>query len=1258
MTATTKNLEKTSPVAVEVSSDFATQSPGFDRAATPSPCEATFVELRQEVINWLIENNFPVLPAAPKQDSVKYPKKNSKHEIEYEGDGVTPKSLFTGKNPSYLDESGIPHLVFHTKYQNTLPTESEIKKWFANPLNGIGTLGGWNNAVWIDFDVKHFDSTSECEDAALDCAEVIEEQFGAPFIEKTHSGGWRIGVCVEETPSFTNFCIKKNGKQVGEALFKGRFTVLAPTIGISGNSYENINRVKLPVVPSLEAIGIYPTNSRKQNNSIPRRVEVNYNQIEKPTGSIFLDEICSSKSKEVLAGNNIHDDRSESLTMAIKEWYGWINWCADNNVPIYGSVENLTFQAGRNLGIDDDRISRILKTVDNPGACECASFYNGKDKSCWKKVRHYNREVFDMLCPTEIKEIVNKEVVEFAQSRNVNSLKNGKNKLSQNKSSEQITKEIKKSFCQHIYDNLFFDNSYIYVFHQFHEWTGTHYEPIANEVITKKIHDYCDKYPVVKEKEIIYPYAAPSFVMMALSWLKQKFGIDPKLVNPPGLNCIDGILQLSFDPDSQKLIKTLVPHNPSFYYLYAPQATYHISPITLPTACESLLSCLEPQQRDIFLKTIGAAFDLQTVRRYRGREVRGLLLHGYGNNGKDTLRNVTSMMFGYRGMVSASLSDFKQYDEGRKFPLQKLDGALVNWPSENADCMMLDRIQSLKIAITGDPLSGEKKGKDEYLFNPKAVQLFNINSPPRLQGAMEAISSRFSFIKFSKTFKTNPKPGELQADPRFLYDPDFVRTDVLPWYLYYCLDALDRLMKEGINYDVTEGAWEDLRAESDHVYAFCKEVGIGYKHNGQLGADEVYTVLRDWYIQNGSLEIQEFSDGRTKDNWSPDPAWGDHLIKAKNLVFSRLLKIFPEARRQRDGNGRSVLVGIGWNSPTPPDGDTVSLCYTSEAVLKQSEDDLKRLQPLPYQYSEAAEGVFPISGEKEKEKTNTSCCCGHCPSCFSESAKNLGNAMLRCESGTEVRELLAQYPNLSEAAWRSLTNDGQDHIRNLMLMRENKEHEFQLERVEESYPQNHLQSLQNTDTVRIEASSGHLQTASEQLQNCSHSIQNEPIDFSDYIARTNIELARLGWTTEQGKAHLLKTYGKRSRQLLSDPELVDFLAYLESQPTPQPENSSGIEEKAQLEQVDVIAADPVEETRMVLPQETDEIQTAAELEYSPVQYNIHLSKNDSEWGCTFIQRIGNICQFACREDELIDIEVDGDSKFLGGVIVKKWNNLN
>jgi hypothetical protein len=57
-----------------------------------------------------------------------------------------------------------------------------------------------------------------------------------------------------------------------------------------------------------------------------------------------------------------------------------------------------------------------------------------------------------------------------------------------------------------------------------------------------------------------------------------------------------------------------------------------------------------------------------------------------------------------------------------------------------------------------------------------------------------------------------------------------------------------------------------------------------------------------------------------------------------------------------------------------------------------------------------------------------------------------------------------------------------------------------------------------------------------------------PIDLSDVIAQTDVELKRLGWTHVQGRRYLEKTYSKRSRQHLTDTELIEFLDYLTAQP--------------------------------------------------------------------------------------------------------------
>ena len=56
-----------------------------------------------------------------------------------------------------------------------------------------------------------------------------------------------------------------------------------------------------------------------------------------------------------------------------------------------------------------------------------------------------------------------------------------------------------------------------------------------------------------------------------------------------------------------------------------------------------------------------------------------------------------------------------------------------------------------------------------------------------------------------------------------------------------------------------------------------------------------------------------------------------------------------------------------------------------------------------------------------------------------------------------------------------------------------------------------------------------------------------PVDLSDIIAQSDVELKRLGWTNAQGRRYLEQTYNKRSRQQLTDEELLEFLHYLQSQ---------------------------------------------------------------------------------------------------------------
>jgi hypothetical protein len=384
-------------------------------AAPKAPQPLTPQPSVQATIQWLQSLGLPPLPVAPAQDPYDYPKivkedaqKKIYAHCPLKEDG-TPIPLYTGKNPSYLDKAKKPHLVMHRSYQERSPSYKEIKEWFANPANGIGTLGS-EEFIWIDFDVKNFSDASECREAAIAVAKKIQEISGLqPTLEETHSGGWRVLALVSEKPTFTNFALEPGGKHVGEALGFGRFTVLAPTIGPSGNSYTAYHRHdpdKKPKVQTLEIIGVYQTGKNKNKaptlnipaptpmqtptKSVSSTAALSDIRTSKPTkvsrGSVALSNLGTAESRDVLAGNNIKNDRSASLTLAIREWYGWENWCAENGKAFTEDAESLAYEAGAKLGIDADRIERILKTINSTECLPALISRNGD------ALRHYERK--------------------------------------------------------------------------------------------------------------------------------------------------------------------------------------------------------------------------------------------------------------------------------------------------------------------------------------------------------------------------------------------------------------------------------------------------------------------------------------------------------------------------------------------------------------------------------------------------------------------------------------------------------------------------------------------------------------------------------------------------------------------------------------------------------------------------------------------------------------------------------------------------
>ncbi|MEG4520891.1 MULTISPECIES: DUF5906 domain-containing protein [unclassified Microcoleus] len=505
---------------------------------------------------------------------------------------------------------------------------------------------------------------------------------------------------------------------------------------------------------------------------------------------------------------------------------------------------------------------------------------------------------------------------------------------------------------------------------QLYQYVGNHYELRPDVEEKRRIGNWLNTYSEKSKSGVwVHNRAKPSYAAEVLAWIINQKGVHQDNINPDGLNCSNGVLKVN--PDGSH---SFVPHDPNQVYTYV---GCKYDPDIDPTDCDRLLECLEPSQREIFLRTAAAALNLKLVRsKLTGRGVKGLLCYGEGANGKDTLRAVLAAVFG-RGMTGKSLADFKSYDTGRKFSLAGIEGSICNWASENTANVNLDTIQSLKQLITGDPIDIERKGKDGYEYKPVAIFFANCNKLPSITGGTAAIDDRYGILSFKKTYKhgADPSQGELEADPRFKDDEKFILERIAPAMLNKMLERLPLLLTEGIDYNATREAMREAQEESRHLWQFAREVGLEVQAGGRVWVTDLWQQLQDWYVESGILEIEDTGEKKKpKFIWNELSNKYDAPVKAVNQLYSRLCEIFPKVTKHRcedrdnpERRGQKYLLGIGFihnHTRSHKTGlaelavDTASVTGLASELAKNSANPVANSQTLT---ESAANPANPVS---------------------------------------------------------------------------------------------------------------------------------------------------------------------------------------------------------------------------------------------------------------------------------------------------------
>ncbi|MEG4442121.1 DUF5906 domain-containing protein [Microcoleus sp. AT9_B5] len=499
-----------------------------------------------------------------------------------------------------------------------------------------------------------------------------------------------------------------------------------------------------------------------------------------------------------------------------------------------------------------------------------------------------------------------------------------------------------QNFVQKAESALYSEGHWVSISGLLYQFTGTYYEERPEKLEKRRIRDWLNTYSEKNRNGVYVCNRAKSgSIDEIFNWVVLGRAVDIKEVNPPGLNCSNGVVIINDDGSH-----SLVRHSPDRIYTYV---GCKYDPNVNPSDCERLLECLEPSEREIILRTFAASLCLPLVRLKMSR-VKGLLLHGEGLNGKDTLRISLVMVLG-RGMTGKTLKDFQIYDTGRKFPLAGLENSLCNWSSENSEAVRLDKLQSLKQFITGDELTIEHKGRGEYPYEPQATFLANCNTVPSITSDAEAIRSRYCIVSFKKTYAVgaDASRGQLEADPRFKQDRDFVLKFVAPAMLNMMLARIPVILAEGIDYGSGDAALREAQEKSNHLWQFMRDRGYEVGKGDRLYAKDAWLDLVDWYIETGTLEVEYDRDGKEKRVWNELPG-RDTPVKAINQLFARLSELVPNLEKYRHtergfesertmgdfyyiGLTKQKLEKSGKSAPASPAVDTARI--SSPAVLQQ-----------------------------------------------------------------------------------------------------------------------------------------------------------------------------------------------------------------------------------------------------------------------------------------------------------------------------------
>lgn len=225
---------------------------------------------------------------------------------------------------------------------------------------------------------------------------------------------------------------------------------------------------------------------------------------------------------------------------------------------------------------------------------------------------------------------------------------------------------------------------------------------------------------------------------------------------------------------------------------------------------------------------------------------------GKAANGKSTFINWLAAIVGSENVTSLSIDDF-----GNRFNKGMVVGKLANLGDDIPDGFLQgDQLSTFKKMVTGDSIYADVKGTDGFEFRPSALQVFSMNTIPRLSDTTDGIMRRLDFTPFRAEFR----PGDIAYDPNM--EKKLSQRSVLERGALLGLMALPDLIERGRFTDIPDmrDELDAVRIDNSSVARWVTDECVEPQWLNGRSVAEAYKAYTDWAEEAGERYVRNRSE--------------------------------------------------------------------------------------------------------------------------------------------------------------------------------------------------------------------------------------------------------------------------------------------------------------------------------------------------------------------------------------------------------------